>query len=238
MATTPCEHADDRIAAETVPSCQVQPSYWSRRPLLKEATGRLLLACGLVLPGQLEDAEAREGALGGKLGGRRSQNRRGRHRKRTHGKKKDKPRGGGPFKVRPFVFLLNLYSEHAPIKVDFYSTRLRPGQGDLWQLKESKSLVRSAGISFATAEIKAAVWLDDRILIDASGRFPGVRIGHGGDFWAGNRGWQGGTVVFDEGLEIQDLTLAFTMEGYRIRVERLSDEGDQIRYHILVNPAY
>lgn len=217
----------------------VERAAGTRRVLLGgAASGIALAASGLALPGQFEEAEAREGALGGAKGGRHGKNRRGRRRKRTHGKKKDKPRGGGPIRVQPFAFFLDLYADHTPIKVDFYSTRLRPGQGDLWQLKESKSLVRAAGVSFATAEIKAAVWIDDRILIDASGRVPGVRIGHGGDFWAGNRGWQGGKVVFDEGLEVQSLTPAFEMEGYRIRVERLPDDGDQVRYHVLITPGF
>ncbi len=210
----------------------------TRRALVGAAGGFVLAASGRLLPNWLEEAAARDGALGGAKGGRRGKNHRGRHRKRTHGDKKGKPRGGGPLNPRPFKFLVDVYGEHSPVKADFYSTKLRPGVGDDWQLKESKPLTPSAGGSFATTEIKAAVWLDDRILISANARVQGVLIGHGGDFWAGNRGWQGGKVVFDDGLEVQEITQAFVMEGYRIRVERLPDENDSVRYHVLVNPGF
>lgn len=62
----------------------------SRRLLLGgAASGLVLAASGLVLPAWLEETEAREGALDGAKGGRRGNDRRGRHRKRSHGDKKD-----------------------------------------------------------------------------------------------------------------------------------------------------
>ena len=79
----------------------------NRRGLLRAAAGGLALAAsGLLLPVWLaEEAEAREGALGGAKGGRRGKNHRGRHKQRTHGGNKDKghndaPRGGAPLGLR------------------------------------------------------------------------------------------------------------------------------------------
>ncbi len=72
----------------------------TRRRLLRAVSGGLVLAAsGLFQPDWLEEAEAREGALGGAMGGR-GKNRR-RHKQRSPGDRKDKqkdqdkPRGGG-----------------------------------------------------------------------------------------------------------------------------------------------
>jgi hypothetical protein len=63
----------------------------NRRGLIGAAVSSFVAgASGLLLPGWLEETEAREGALGGAKGGRRGQNRRGRHKRRSHGDKKDK----------------------------------------------------------------------------------------------------------------------------------------------------
>ena len=65
----------------------------SRRAVLQTAvSGFALATSGLLVPEWLEEAEAREGAYGGKLGGRHGKNRRGRDRRKrqTHGHKKDK----------------------------------------------------------------------------------------------------------------------------------------------------
>lgn len=74
----------------------------TRRLLLRAGAGGLMLtASGVLLPDWRQEAEAREGALGGDKGGRRGKDRRGRNNKRHHGDKKkngnnDAPRGGGP----------------------------------------------------------------------------------------------------------------------------------------------
>lgn len=223
----------------------VAPTAGSRRRLLSGAAGGLVLATsGLFLPEWLAETEAREGALGGAKGGRRGKDHKGRHKKRSHGGKKekgqDKPRGGSSKKL-PIKFLVDLYGEHAPIKADYYSARLRPGLRDVWELKDSKSLAPSAAVSFAAADMKAALWLDDRIMVEVNNRLPlltVLTIGHGGTFGAGDRGWEGGTVVFTDGLDVQAVTQAFVMEGYRIRVEHLADDEDHIRYHVMVNPMF
>lgn len=65
----------------------------TRRRLLRAATsGFSLAASGLFLPKGFEQAVAREGATNGKLGGRHGKDHKGRHRRRTHGDKKEKGR--------------------------------------------------------------------------------------------------------------------------------------------------
>ena len=77
----------------------------SRRGVLRTAARGLALAVGgLTLPAWLEEAAARPGANGGELGGRRGNDRKGRHKKRTHGDKKDRrrPGNGAPQDHGPF----------------------------------------------------------------------------------------------------------------------------------------
>lgn len=73
----------------------------TRRSLLRAAAGSFALAAsGLFLPEWGEEADAR-GALDGGKGGRRGKDHKGRHRKRTHGDKKNKGRlkDHGPFRA-------------------------------------------------------------------------------------------------------------------------------------------
>ena len=90
VAGTP---VDNELAIET-------PCH--RRAAMRLAAGGLLLAAGgLYLPDRLETAEAREGAYGGKLGGRHGKDRRGRdqRKRRDHGNDKNKDhgkKGGAP----------------------------------------------------------------------------------------------------------------------------------------------
>lgn len=77
-------------------------SRLSRRGLLHAAASKAALAFGgLVLPATLQDSAEARGALGGDKGGRRGNDHKGRHKKRSHGDKKennknDAPRGGDP----------------------------------------------------------------------------------------------------------------------------------------------
>jgi hypothetical protein len=68
----------------------------TRRRLLSAATGGFALAAsGLFLPNGLQVADARDGAAGGRLGGRHRKDHRGRG-SRTHGAKKDKGKNHQP----------------------------------------------------------------------------------------------------------------------------------------------
>ncbi len=98
----------------------------TRRQLLSAATGGFALASsGLFLPAVLQDAQAREGAQGGENGGRRGKDHKGRHRKRTHGKKKDqgandRPLGARWSLIRYVAFRAENRDNDPDMSVDFY----------------------------------------------------------------------------------------------------------------------
>lgn len=216
------------------------PIAHSRRNVVAAAGSLALAASGLFLPGWLVEAEAREGALGGDKGGRRGKNHRGRHKRRTHGHKKDnhkgqdKGRGGDPFKFLPVKFLVNVDGAF-PIKTDYYVPPYNPGRKDFWKLQESKSLAPSVQGTFAASAINTALWLEDRILVSADARYPTVKIGSGGAFWAGEQGWQGGRVLFEDGLVEQASSPVFSTGGYVIEVTRLDNDDDYKRLNVKVS---
>lgn len=115
--------------AEDVPE---KPTVGSRRLLLRGTAGGLALAAsGLFVPDWLEEAEARDGVLGGAKGGRHGKNRRGRHRKRTHGDKKDNHKVQDKVQDKPLPFrasaltVVNDLAEPVPCK--FFYAKKKPG---------------------------------------------------------------------------------------------------------------
>jgi hypothetical protein len=89
-------------------NCSRDGAGLSRRAILSGAVaGFALTASGLFLPETGEVAAARDGALQGAKGGRHGKDHKGRHRRRTHGDKKDKgkhgneapPQDHGPFRA-------------------------------------------------------------------------------------------------------------------------------------------
>ena len=85
MTSAPTQHPSELAAS-------------SRRHLMGAASGLALAAMGLLLPGWLEETEARPGALDGAHGGRRGQDHRGRHKRkdRDHGHRRDSRKGKPP----------------------------------------------------------------------------------------------------------------------------------------------
>ena len=100
----------------------------NRRTLFAAATGGFVAgASGLFLPDWLEEAEAAEGAYGGRLGGRHGPNRRGRdqHKRRDHGDKKNRGKGNGnraPMGGTVFRDCALTVRNHTPWKwfIDYY----------------------------------------------------------------------------------------------------------------------
>jgi hypothetical protein len=134
--------------AEVIRSDGAEPvAIPNRRALLRLATGGFALAAsGLLLPGWLaEEAEAREGAYGGELGGRRGKDRRGRHRRRTHGDKKgkndrnkrkdDRPPGAGAPGGSPIKYVAIRAEGDPGTNVRFYFRTLDNVFGELSLLK-------------------------------------------------------------------------------------------------------
>jgi hypothetical protein len=243
MSTSP-QH--DQEAHENISGSG--PGPWnagSRRSLLGGAGGVALAASGLLLPDWLaQDADAADRPLQ-RVQDRKTRQRaqrrrrleRRRERNRRDDKQEDKSPGRDPLSIRLIEFIVEVTGPH-PIKADLYWPRYRPGKPQFWDLKGSKSVAPSAKESFAAGDIDAALWLDDRILVRAANEpilEPTLKVGHGGAFWAGERGWEGGTVVFDDRLLKDQGTPAFSLGGYGVRVVRVSDSDDYIRYNVLVS---
>jgi hypothetical protein len=99
-----------------------EQSELTRRGFARVAAGAFALGvAGLYLPALVDDAAAREGALGGQLGGRRGKDRRGRdkpkRRDRGNGKNgqpNNGPRSGGPRAIDVAVRVRNL--RDAPVQ--------------------------------------------------------------------------------------------------------------------------
>jgi hypothetical protein len=148
------------------------PSTGSRRRLLAGASGGLALAAsGLVLPHGLLETEATEGALGGGKGGRRGNDRRGRHKRRTHGDKNDKqknrdePRG----LFRGIEFTVSCREGSFPVQ--FYVTP--PGLFDTGvRLAETKTVSAGNPITLQTDEGWGALWIENRYFLSAKNVLP------------------------------------------------------------------
>lgn len=105
----------------------------SRRHLMRAAGGLVLGARGLFLPDWLEEAEARKGANGGSLGGRRGKDRRGRQKRKRRDRgenqdkqqDRDKPRGENPFLNREVAVFVHNYRKD-PVKVTGWQSHSWP----------------------------------------------------------------------------------------------------------------
>jgi len=103
---------------------EIPPALARRSIIRSAAVGLLVVAGGLWLPGQDEEARARDGAFGGNLGGRRGKNRRGkerRDRKRDRDRKPSAP-PKPPGAADPLL-----------IQVDFTNLRNTPVTIDVWE---------------------------------------------------------------------------------------------------------
>lgn len=95
----------------------------TRRDLLAAASGFVLATSGVFLPGEHENALARDGANGGKLGGRRGKDHRGQHKRRNHGDRKDrrqndkdKAPGSGKFRQNIALYVYNKRTTDASVR--------------------------------------------------------------------------------------------------------------------------
>ena len=112
----------------------------TRREVLRAATaGFALAASGLFLPHGLEQTAAREGANDGELGGRHGRDRKGRHRRRTHGDRKDKrpAPGGGAIGERPVNVAVTVQNfRNVAVQVQGWQGIRNTGNGDPWYMKD------------------------------------------------------------------------------------------------------
>jgi hypothetical protein len=217
----------------------------TRRHLLRAtASGIALTASGQLLPeclvGEAAAADHPVRRVQGRKEGQRGQRRRRLERRREQHRREEENSGSPPDRcllcVRGINFLVAVDGQQ-PIKGDFYVPRDRRGQPDFWDVKESKAVAPSTTGPFAATRPQAALWLDDRILIDGNNwdLLPRLKIGSGGAFWAGERGWEGGTVLFDGPMTENATTPAFALDGYAVRVFRIEDDDDYKRFVVEIS---
>ena len=226
----------DDTEAQTVVQ-EHEPRVRSRRTLLGAAGGcaigtaggHALSAAGLWLPNGLADAEAREGAFGGVLGGRHGKNRRGRghqHRRgKHHDRSKDRgaPKSGsgtlGPEGELKITFVL---INDSAVEIDstcFYYTWDSQDCDNCSFGHDDKTVPAGESVEFVTNVKKAALWFDhDRHHVWAKNPFfgyPVIEI-----FSAGGRGGAG-----PKNMAVGD-TLSWRHGIYQIEVKRQDDYQD------------
>ena len=207
-------------------------AFPNRRAILRAGVGgfALVAASGLVLPEWLHnEAEAREGVYGGKLGGRHGKDRRGRDRSnRNHPRHRrdrdqkpdrDPPKGiiddEGVLNIQ-FIFVNNNGTGSDPIGVTCYSyawgTNTVVGE-------ETRSVRSETGASFTTAVKHASLYIDhDRHVVWAKNPFwsyPTIEI---------NMAAGGTSTVGPQGMEV-GATLSLQRGAYKIDVQRLPDDS-------------
>jgi hypothetical protein len=162
------------------------PPETTRRRLLRAATGGFALAaCGLLLPAGPGETDAREGALGGAMGGRHGKDRRGRHRRRTHGDQKgqkddknkgkdDRPPGAGAPGGSPIRYVAIRAEGDAQTNVRFYFRTIdglgrfsRLKLGDFGQFSDHRSNLDYAPKMYSTAVFYYSDRLPYSVLIEA-----------------------------------------------------------------------
>jgi hypothetical protein len=200
----------------------------NRRTLWRAAaSGFVLAGSGLLLPKWPDDeAVAREGAYGGKIGGRRGKDHRGQDRTRDryrhrhdHDKDSDRNRPQGPLDNEgtlsiQFIFVNNNAVGTDPIDVTCFSYA--------WNTtvvgSEDRSVRPESGVGFTTAVRQASLYIDDnRHIVWARNPFwdfPTIEIDSGGA--------QSPTTVGPKGMAVGD-TLSLHRANYKIDVTRNGD---------------
>lgn len=204
----------------------------TRRHLIHSAAGGMVLAAsGLFLPDWLEKTEAREGTLDGAKGGRRGNDHKGRHQKRTHGAKKDKrkDRNGLRGTILDIIKFSVEFTGPRPVKIDRYDRR-PSNSGDRWVLKESKTVAQGTGTTFSSLSPRSALWIDGRYWVEGEslvGRnHPAkLKLGYDGSITENPVDWQGGTIAFDEQMWVGRKAPALVIDGFSTQVTRLADEA-------------
>ena len=174
------EHKDVERASDTT---------GTRRTILRASLGGFALAAsGLFLPADDDEAVAREGVLGGDLGGRRGKDHKGRHSRRTHGDKKDedkrldkkgkgkdnRPPGAGAPGGSPIKYVAIRATGDAQTNVRFYFRTMdwlgqfsRLKLGDFGQIPDHRSNLDYAPKMYSTAVFYWSDQLPYSVLIEA-----------------------------------------------------------------------
>lgn len=212
---------------ETMPNDAELP-VGSRRALLGAAGGFVLAASGLMLPGWLQEAEAR-GALHGARGGRRGRDHKGRHKQRSHGDKKennkdqDKPRGFGLNGIE-FTIVVD-HANGKTFDMQYYSASDPFGNYKI----QGGDIISTDGkqTGFKTISTSAFVWINNRYYIEATNPFAALlngKVGHGGRI--DGAGWHDGTLVGDGPLDNRFAwTVGMEVDGIKFVLSHLDTDA-------------
>ena len=222
----------------------------SRRQILRSASaGFALAASGLFLPKCLTDVEAREGSAAGQLGGRHGSNKRGRHRRRTHGDKKDntnnKPPGAGAQIVKDVQ--LNVYNDGPNgISIEYWFDG-NPLLGNEWHQDRSshdlaagateryQSPTRSGGAWFYTGGSFQTFWVG--AFNPLLGK-PEISFRWGGDVQDG-RGHTGGAVVEKASVSLEEgEEFKWIVQQRVTTVRRERDSDDSKIFTLRLRPTW
>ena len=202
----------------------------TRRALLRAATGMVLAGGGIYLPAWRSEAEARDGVLAGRLGGRHGENRRGRGPRQNRSRNRhdqqpdrDPPRSGfggeGILDIKFVVY--NDSAEAIDSSCVYYKWATLNTIGH-----DDKTIPAHGSVEFPTFVKKAGLFLDsDRHFIVAENPFigyPTVALQSAGRGEAGPKNLAEGEALNWEG------------GGYKIDIKRETDDADHkiftIRY--------
>lgn len=211
--------------------------HQSRRALLRAAAGAFSLAIsGLFLPATLEQAEARDGVLDGKRGGRRGKNRRGRNKAKRRDRRKARQRNTNK----------GLQGSGQILDVLLYVHNRRNTSVTLraWRMIDSEIIAWEPATETITLPAKPASGPDPfhDFVFDVTHLAVAIGTGHVievGNPWIGypwaflatggwnQDGWQQGTQLFRQGFtEWESATIgSFT-------VQRLSDSATHKRFQL------
>lgn len=219
----------------------------SRRTILTGAmAGFTLASSGLFLPGTEDDAEARDGSLGGDKGGRHGKNNRGRdkHKRRDHGDKKDKgnssaPQSGGKFFRDVALFVHNMRPN--PVQVQGWQLHFTgPNPGGDYYFADSSWDWSTLGAKPANGaeqfkdywgtEWAVVVRIGTDRVVGASNDMltrPSGFIYSGG--WDATHGWNplGEKLAHDDKMYVDDSIMAGG-----IRLQRTVDSASHIQFYI------
>lgn len=211
----------------------------SRRTMLGTAVrGFALAASGLFVPRWLEEPEAKSGTYGGRLGGRRGKNRRGRSQAQRRDNNKndnDGPRGASRISephVRWIKF--NLYNDLAtPNQASVIEPWVRL-EGSQWGKFPNASLANGASAAFPfRSSFQAALHIDSQFYVEgrnfAIGTPQIVLARDGRMTQTGYEAAQGTTTIraLAEGEEIVRF-----LAGRRFAVKRIPDSNDYIEFDV------
>ena len=211
----------------------------SRRALLRAAAGAFSLAAsGLFLPATLEQAEARDGVLDGKRGGRRGKNQRERNKSKRRDRRKARQRntnkGKGPQGSGQILDVLLYVHNRRSTSVSLRAWRMIDSEIIAWEPASETITLPAKPASgpepfhdfvFDVAHLAVVIGADH--VIEVGNPFigyPWAFLATGG--W-GQDGWQKGQQLFRQGFaEGESATVG------AFNVQRLNDSATHKRFQL------